>query len=381
MNETTELVATCLFGLERLLGEEIEALGYKRIETIDGRVIFAADLAGIARCNINLRFAERVYIRLGTFRADSFNNLFEGVRALPWERWIGKTDAFPVKGHSIKSALTSIPDCQKIVKKAVCKRLESTYGIERFEETGTLYQIEFFILNDMASLMIDTSGTPLHKRGYRPESVDAPLRETLAAALVSLSRPRENVELIDPFCGSGTIAIEAALMMTNTAPGLRRSFASEKFSAIPKDVWGNARAEAYAAITPDTAFRATATDIDPEAVKIAKDNIERAGMTKYIDCYVKDALTLTNDGRRATIVCNPPYGERIFTPEQTEKLYIDMGKCFAKLAPWQIYIITSNEEFERLYGRKADKVRKLYNGMIKCSYYQYFKNQNKQGRT
>lgn len=381
MNETTELVATCLFGLERLLGEEIEALGYKRIETIDGRVIFAADLAGIARCNINLRFAERVYIRLGTFRADSFNNLFEGVRALPWERWIGKTDAFPVKGHSIKSALTSIPDCQKIVKKAVCKRLESTYGIERFEETGTLYQIEFFILNDMASLMIDTSGTPLHKRGYRPESVDAPLRETLAAALVSLSRPRENVELIDPFCGSGTIAIEAALMMTNTAPGLRRSFASEKFSAIPKDVWGNARAEAYAAITPDTAFRTTATDIDPEAVKIAKDNIERAGMTKYIDCYVKDALTLTNDGRRATIVCNPPYGERIFTPEQTEKLYVDMGKCFAKLAPWQIYIITSNEEFERLYGRKADKVRKLYNGMIKCSYYQYFKNQNKQGRT
>ena len=230
MKETFTYVATCLFGLERLLGEEIDALGYERLETIDGRVTFRADREAVAALNINLRFAERVFILMGKFRAESFDNLFEGTKAIEWERFIGKSDKFPVKGHSIKSKLFSIPDCQAIVKKAVADRLKSKYGVSWFEETGVLYQIEFFILNDMAHLMIDTSGTTLHKRGYRPESMAAPLRETLAAGLVSLARPRENVLFWDPMCGSGTIAIEAAMMMLNIAPGARRAKLIKEYS-------------------------------------------------------------------------------------------------------------------------------------------------------
>ena len=222
-----ELVATCLFGLEHLLGEEIDALGYERIATMDGRVTFLGDEEAIALSNVFLRYAERVYIKVGaSFVADSFDALFEGVRALPWSKFIGKNDAFPVKGHSIKSKLTSIPDCQSIIKKAVVTSLSEVYGIKLFAEEGVKYQIEFFIFNDNATLMIDTSGTPLHKRGYRRESNGAPIRETLAAAIATLSRPREEVLFWDPMCGSGTIAIEAAMKMANIAPGKSRHFAA-----------------------------------------------------------------------------------------------------------------------------------------------------------
>lgn len=368
-----EFVATCLFGLERLLGEEIDMLGYERVSTIDGRVVFKGGIDAIPRCNLWCRYAERIFVRLGEFRAETFDALFEGTKALPWEDWIGRYDAFPVKGHSVKSALRSIPDCQSIVKKAVVERLKAEYGINSFEETQTKYQIEFFILNDVASLMIDTSGVALHKRGYRPEANAAPLRETLAAALVKLSRPREDVLLWDPFCGSGTIPIEAALMMTNTAPGINRGFASESFSAIPADAWKKARDEA-ASEKKDTAFEAYASDIDPACVELSDENIRRAGMKKYIKVFRQNALAITTEGRRGTIVCNPPYGERMMTPEQAEKLYRDMGVHFKTLGAWQIYVISSCEQFERFYGRRADKVRKLYNGMIKCNYYQFFKN-------
>ena len=222
-----DLVATCLFGLEHLLGEEIEALGYERISTIDGRITFLGDEEAVALSNIFLRYAERVYIKVGSFRAESFEELFEGTRALPWADYIGKDDIFPVKGHAIRSKLHSIPDCQAIVKKAVVRAMTERYGISIFPEEGVKYQIEFFILNDVATLMIDTSGTPLHKRGYRRDSLGAPIRETLAAAIAAISRPRENVLLWDPMCGSGTIAIEAAMMMRKIAPGVRRSFAAE----------------------------------------------------------------------------------------------------------------------------------------------------------
>ncbi len=366
-------VATCLFGLERLVGEEIDELGYERVDTIDGRVYFKGGADAVARCNINFRCAERLFIELASFKAETFTELFDNVKRIPWEMIVGKDDAFPVKGHSIKSKLFSIPDCQSIIKKAIVNRLSEKYGIEWFEETGVTYQVEFFILNDKVSIMLDTSGTPLHKRGYRTQAGGAPMRETLAASLVKLSRPRENVRLWDPFCGSGTIPIEAALIMTNTAPGLNRSFAAEKYAFLPKKIWAEAREEAKAKVNLDTEFCAFASDVDPEVLKIARANIKRAGMEKYIKTFVKDATEIASDDVRTTIVCNPPYGERLETIKGARELYKKLGKNFPNLSPWQIYIITSEEEFEKLYGVRADKVRKLYNGMIKCNFYQYFK--------
>ncbi|MBE6573800.1 MAG: class I SAM-dependent RNA methyltransferase, partial [Ruminococcaceae bacterium] len=305
--KTYKFVATCLFGLEKLLGEEIDALGYKRLETIDGRVSFEGTIDAIARCNINLRVAERVYILVGSFPAPTFDALFEGTKALMWDEWILEDDEFPVTGHSVKSKLTSIPDCQKIVKKAVVDSLGAVYGIERFSEEGSRVRVEFFILNDIAHLMIDTSGVPLFKRGYRTESNAAPLRETLAAALVKLSRPRENVLTWDPFCGSGTIPIEAAMQMTNTAPGLNREFAAEDFYTLPMDIWTRAREEARDNIVKSD-FIAYASDIDPKCIEITEANIRRAGMERNVKFFVRDALEIEKGDMRGTIVCNPPYG-------------------------------------------------------------------------
>ena len=374
MSETLyTYTATCLFGLEKFVGEDIDKLGYERIETIDGRVTFKGGIDAIPKCNLWFRYAERLFINIGKFRAVTFEELFNNITNLPFEDWIGRTDAFPVKGHSIKSQLFSIPDCQSIIKKAVVERLKKKYGISYFEETGVKYQIEFFILNDSVTVMIDTSGTALHKRGYRPQAGIAPLRETLAAAMVNLARPRDDVLFWDPFCGSGTIPLEAALLMTNTAPGLNRSFAAESFGQISDKLWDDTRDEAISLINNDSGFEAYASDIDDECVELTKVNIKNAGMSKHVKAFKQDALTIQTNGRRGTIVCNPPYGERLFTMEQTEELYRKMGQHFKTLEPWQIYVISSHEGFERLYGRRADKSRKLYNGMIKCNYYQYFK--------
>lgn len=371
MNVT--LTATCLFGLEHLLGEEIEALGYDRVETIDGRITYRGDEEAIALSNVFLRYAERVFINLGRFSADTFDDLFEGTKALPWESWIGRDDAFPVKGHSIKSKLFSIPDCQKIVKRAVVDRLSSIYGLTRFPETGVTYQIEFFILKDEATLMIDTSGDPLHKRGYRPEANAAPIRETLASAIAAISRPREEVLFWDPMCGSGTIAIEAAMQMKKIAPGARRRFAAERFPAIPKSVWLSAREEARDGIVP-TKFEVYASDIDPAAVALTQENAKRAGVADVIRAFESDARTISAPGRRGTVVTNPPYGERMMTLPEVESLTREIGRHFRSLAPWQVYIISSLANFESFYGKRADKTRKLYNGMIPCVLYQYFKN-------
>ena len=368
-----ELVATCLFGLEHLLGEEIEKLGYERISTINGRVTFLGDEEAVALSNVFLRYAERVFIKLGSFRATSFEELFEGTRALPWSAFIGRNDAFPVKGHSIKSQLFSIPDCQAIIKKAIVRSMSEVYGISVFPEEGVKYQVEFFILNDEATLMIDTSGEPLHKRGYRREANAAPIRETLAAAIVATSRPREDVLMWDPMCGSGTLAIEAAMQMRNIAPGMRRHFAAEKFPYIPEKIWRNAKEEALEGITPSE-FEVYASDIDEECVKLTKDNAYRAGVLNSLKVFRQDARRISAPGRRGTIVTNPPYGERIGTTSEVERLYRDIGVHFRSLAPWQVYVITSHDGFERLYGKKADKVKKLYNGMIPCYLYQFFKN-------
>ena len=368
-----QMVATCLFGLEKLLGEEIDALGCKRLETMDGRVTFEGNEYSLVAANIRLRCAERIFIKLGGFSAETFDELFEGVKALPWEEWIGKNDAFPVKGHAIRSKLFSVPDCQSIVKKAICDRLSDIYGIKWFPEEGVKYQIEFFIFKDQAVLMIDTSGIALHKRGYRPVSGEAPLRETLAAAMAIISRPREEVLLWDPFCGSGTIAVEAAMLMTNRAPGLKRSFAGECFYQLDPGIWKFERECAAEEIIRDTAFEAYASDIDRNVLEVAKENAKRAGVADRIKIFEQDATKIKKLDRRGTVVCNPPYGERLMTIREVEFLYREMGKTFSELSPWQIYILTSAENFERLYGRRADKVRKLYNGMIPCGLYQYFK--------
>ena len=369
-----ELVATCLFGLEKLLGEEIEALGYEKISTIDGRVTFLGDEEAVALSNVFLRYAERVFIKLGSFRAESFEELFEGTKNLPWADFIGKRDAFPVKGHSIRSKLFSIPDCQSIVKKAVVRSMSARYGIDLFPEDGAKFQIEFFILNDEAALMIDTSGIALHKRGYRKDALGAPIRETLAAAIVATSRPRENVLLWDPMCGSGTIAIEAAMKMKNIAPGVNRSFAAEQFGFMPKGIFERAKEEAREGEIK-TEFEAFASDIDPSAVALAEKNVRLAGVSDVVRVFEADARKISAEGRRGTIVSNPPYGERLGTQKEAERLYSEIGEHFRSLSPWQVYIITSHPSFEKFYGTRADKVRKLYNGMLPCYLYQYFKSE------
>ena len=338
-------VATCLFGLEKTLGEELDALGLARTETMDGRVFFEGDESALARASIGLRCAERVLLLLGRFPAESFDALFEGTKALPWEDWIGRNDAFPVKGHAIKSKLHSLPDCQSIVKKAVVDRLSGAYGQKWFAEAGVKYQIEFFIFKDVAHLMIDTSGVTLHKRGYRPDAGEAPLRETLAAAMI----------------------------LSNRAPGLGRTFAAEDFPQIPRAVWANERARAEAAILHDADYEVWASDIDEEILDVTYENALRAGVEDRIRIFNADVRKIEKPDRRGTIVCNPPYGERLMTPETAAALYREMGNHLRTFAPWHLYVITSNPQFERLFGHKADKVRKLYNGMIPCNLYQYFK--------
>lgn len=371
--EKVQLVATCLFGLEKLLGEEIDALGYTRTETMDGRITFEGDVSAIARANVFLRTAERVYIKMGDFSSETFDELFEGTKALPWERYIGKDCAFPVKGHAIKSKLFSIPDCQSIVKKAIVNRLSEKYGVRWFDESGTKYQIEFFIFKDKATLMIDTTGTPLHKRGYRLASGPAPMRETLAAGIAMISRPREDVLTWDPFCGSGTIAIEAAQILAGIAPGADRSFAAEEFSSVLPSIWDDAKKEARSQVLTERRFEIFASDIDDGVLDIARQNAIRAGVANNMRIFKMDARKIERLDRRGTIVCNPPYGERLMELGDAERLYREIGSVFQKLSPWQIYIITSSEQFQKLYGRRADKVRKLYNGMISCNLYQYFK--------
>ncbi len=367
------LVATCMFGLEGFLGKEIDSLGLRRISTIDGRVEFEGSLADVCRANIGLRFAERVYIKLGQFGSVTFTALFDGTKSLPFEEFISEKDAFPVKGHCIQSVLFSVPDCQRIIKKAIVERLKTKYSVNRFEESGTTFQIDFFIFKNTVSIMIDTSGTPLHKRGYRPDSVAAPLRETLAAAVAAVSRPRENVVTWDPFCGSGTIAIEAAMMMAGLAPGLGRRFAYGDFPFITEEMQARAEEEAKSRKT-DTGFRVFASDIDPDAVELTRANAERAGVADMISCFEMDARNISNpDGLRGTIVTNPPYGERLMTPETAALLYREAGEAFRRLENWQFYILTTDGQFEKHFGRKADKARRFHNGTMPCRLYEFYK--------
>lgn len=370
--ENIKLIATATFGLEAIVKREVESLGFKDIEVENGKVIFSAQLEDIPKANLWLRTADRVLLLVGEFKALSFEELFENTKALPWGDLISKDGEFTVTGKSIKSKLYSVPDCQAIVKKAVVEKMKGKYNIEWFEETGAKYTIQVALLKDIATLTIDTSGVGLHKRGYRKEAMVAPLKETLAAALVQLSFWSHDRVLLDPFCGSGTIPIEAAMIGKNIAPGLNRKFASEEWSIIPEGAWKKERVEAFKAIKHDRDLKIYASDMDKRAVDIAKDNAFKAGVDDVIDFKVRKFSGINIKNSFGVIITNPPYGERIGEKKEVEELYKEMGREFRNLRTWSKYIITSEENFEKLYGKKAAKKRKLYNGRIKVDYYQYF---------
>lgn len=367
-----ELIAVTLFGLESLVAKEIRDLGYETIKVEDGRVTFEGDETAICEANLWLRTAERVLIKVGEFEATSFDMLFEKTKALPWSDWLPENAAFPVKGYSLKSDLFSVPDCQGIIKKAIVEKMKQRYNKDWFDEKGPCYQVQFSLLKNKAVLMIDTSGEGLHKRGYRKKANAAPLRETLAAGLVNLSVWKPGKAFIDPFCGSGTIAIEAALIGANIAPGLLRNFAAQRWEHIPKGLWKDIRKEAYEKINYDHEFKVLGCDIDKDALALARHNAQLAQVEEYVSFEQKDAANIHSNEKYGCIICNPPYGERLGEKSAAESIYRKMGKTFSHIDTWSYYILTSHEEFENHFGKRASKKRKLYNGMIKCNLYQYF---------
>ena len=366
-----ELCVPCLLGLEGPISDELKRLHADGIRSENGRVYFKGDASAVARANLALRVGERILIEVGRFDAKTFDALFEGVKALPWEELIPKEGAFPVKGYCLNSTLMSVPDCQKIIKKAVVERLKSRYHVSWFEETGETYQIQFSVMKDNVSICIDTSGEGLHKRGYRPAHNAAPLKETMAAAMVMLSRYRGREDFCDPFCGSGTIPIEAALIARNIAPGLRRSFSAERWPMIPHSIWAEERESAKAREFHGD-YRIVGSDIDPAAIRIAKENAERAGVADLVRFEVADATKFDRKTENGVIVTNPPYGERIMEKQEAEQLYRGFGQAWRASENWKLYLLSSHTEFERTFGKTADRKRKLYNGMIKCDLFMYY---------
>lgn len=371
---TYTLVAPCLFGVEGILADELRRMGADNVEAQNGRVLFCGDDNILARANICSRYSERIMILLGSFTATTFTELFDGVKGLGVEAFIGSKDAFPVRGWSLNSKLHSIPDCQSIIKKALVERLKTVYKTSWFEETGPEHMIRFSILKDEVTVMLETSGFGLHKRGYRKNSNAAPIKETLAAAMCDLAHIYPDTCLYDPFCGSGTILIEAALKAKNIAPGLKNSFAAERYGFIDSKAWQEERAAARDAILTDIDFRAIGFDNDPEAVKLTLENAEKAGVSKYVTASLADISDFKMPESRSIVITNPPYGERMMDIRRAEELYKIMGQRMPARQGNKYFIITADEDFEKCFGRPADKQRKLYNGMLKCNYYMYFKN-------
>ena len=400
MSKYFNFTIPCLFGLESLCADELKRLSFDNVKTENGRVTFTGEASDIAKANINLRTGERVLLIVGETDAYSFDELFEGVRAMPWEQYIPIDGAFPVKGHSLNSKLHSVPDCQKIIKKATVERLKNAHKTNELNETGVKYQIQYAIMNDKAVLYLDTSGAGLHKRGYRPVSKRyssseeaknaAPIRETLAAAIVKLSRYRGRETICDPFCGSGTIPVEAALIAINRAPGLNRDFSAQRWEWLDKNIWPQAADEAKSREYKGE-YNIIGSDIDPKCIEISKENAKRAGVLEYIDFKVLDATKIEqlnftqcdNDQLSPKpyalspilILTNPPYGERIMQKNEAEELYRRFGTITRELSSQndiKMYILSSHTEFERTFGKKATKKRKLYNGMIKCDLYMYY---------
>ena len=371
----TSLIATAAFGLESVVKKQVQALGYTNIKCQDGKVEFTPPNLheGIVRSNIWLRSADRVQLKFGEFTATTFDALFEATKALPWEEWIPVDGKFTVTGKSVRSGLFSVPDVQSIVKKAVVERLKQKYKISWFAETGASYTIQVSILKDIATLTIDTTGTGngLHKRGYRAQANDAPMKETMAAALIDLSRFHSKKVFMDPCCGSGTLPIEAAMLAKNIAPGLSRTFACESWAHIPKQVWKDVRAAAYAQIRTNFEPQIFASDIDPAAIEIAKANAELAGVDDCIQFEVLAAKDIVLPAETGVAIVNPPYGERLGEVKAAEQLYGELGQLFGS-SKWGVYVITPDEFFELAYKKQARAKRKLFNGMIKTDLYQYF---------
>ncbi|EJP6471182.1 class I SAM-dependent RNA methyltransferase [Clostridium botulinum] len=364
------LIATATFGLEKVVANELKELGYDDLKIENGKVTFVGDERDIVTCNMWLRTADRVLIKMAEFKAESFEELFQGTKAVSWGEYISEDGFMHVTGKSIKSTLHSVPDCQSIVKKAVIEAMKREYVKDWFSEDGAEYKIEVGILKDIVTLTLDTSGSGLHKRGYRENAGEAPLKETLAAALVLLSKWEPSRIFADPMCGSGTIAIEAALIGKNIAPGLNRSFAAEQWDIIPINMWEEVRRHARNSINKED-FRILASDIDGRVLKTARDNAEKAGVSNYIAFQKMPMEDFKSRKKYGVIITNPPYGERLNTLKEVEKLYKNLGVVYSELQDWSCFILTSYEGFEKIFGKKSDKNRKLYNGRLKCYYYQY----------
>lgn len=367
-----ELIATATFGLEALVADELRKLGYGDTQVENGKVTFSGDELAICRTNLWLRTAARVRIKVGEFQATTFDELFEKTKALPWARFIPKNAEFPVEGRSVQSTLFSVSDCQAIVKKAVVESLKQEYNLEWFPEDGPLMKIEVALLKDVATLTIDTTGPGLHQRGYRALATGAPLKETLAAALVILARWYPDIAFIDPFCGSGTIPIEAALMGHNMAPGLNRDFASGNWPWIDDNLWKQAREEAQDLIKPEKPDYLIGTDIDERALRIARHNAEAAGVADSIHFQQLEIKEVSSSKKYGKLVTNPPYGERLGDSGEIRQLYQELAQLKKDLDTWSFYILTAYPHLEKNMGERATKRRKLYNGNIETQYYQYF---------
>ncbi|MFG6118410.1 THUMP domain-containing class I SAM-dependent RNA methyltransferase [Thalassobacillus sp. B23F22_16] len=373
MPQKVTLIATAAMGLESIVAQEVKNLGYEDVEVENGRVTFEADISAIPRANLWLRTADRVKLQVGKFKAFTFDELFEKTKALPWESYIPEDGEFPVIGKSVKSKLYSVPDCQSIVKKAIVERMKQRHGIASWlKEDGAFYRVEIALHKDTALLTIDTSGTGLHKRGYRTGQGEAPLKETLAAALVQLTNWTPDKPFVDPFCGSGTIAIEAAFIGQNIAPGFNREFASEDWNWIPQKVWDDAFQEAEDHANYDQPLDITGYDIDHRMIEVSKANAMEAGLGDLIQWKQMQVKDLRPKQENGYLVSNPPYGERIGEREEVETMYRDLGSIMRDHPTWSVYILTSHSGFEQIYGRRASKKRKLFNGYIKTDYYQFF---------
>ncbi|SDQ55435.1 putative N6-adenine-specific DNA methylase [Virgibacillus subterraneus] len=374
MTQEVTLIATAAMGLESVVANEVKQLGYK-VEVENGKVVFQAPVSAIPRCNLWLRTGDRVKLQVGVFNASTFDELFESTKALPWEQFITEDGKFPVSGKSVKSTLYSVPDCQAIVKKAIAERLKLKYGVAaKMPESGSLYKVEVAIYKDEAILTLDTSGAGLHKRGYRVGQGEAPLKETMAAALIMLTNWKPEHPLVDPFCGSGTIPIEAALIGQNIAPGFNREFASEDWEFVKDQYWDEAFQEAEDKANYDQKLDITGSDIHHKMIKISNDNAKEAGLGDLISWKQMQAKDLFLREENGYIIGNPPYGQRIGDQKDAAKIYKDLGNVMKQHPSWSVYILTAYDAFEKEYGQKATKKRKLFNGFIQTNYYQYFGN-------
>lgn len=373
MIKDLKLAAMCIFGTEGIAAGELRRMGAENVQAENGRVLFDYSPQMLVRSNIRCRYCERIVLLVRTFKATNFEQLFQNINAVPWEKIIGDSGEFPVNGSCLSSKLSSVPACQKIIKKAIAKRLMKAYSTDHCNETGALYRINFLALKDSFSIMVDTSGDGLHKRGYREQSMEAPLKETLAAVMADLAVVKSNHTVIDPTCGSGTLLIEAAMKAKNIAPGLHRTFSCEKWDQIDKSIWQQERKLAIDEIITDCDFVGYGYDIDKEAIALAKENAEKAGVSSVLHFEYRDIRDYKDGNERATVICNPPYGERLLDYEQARGIYKIMGQHFKPAKGKSYTIISPDEEFEKYFGRPADKRRKIYNGKLKCQIYMYFK--------